>query len=148
MCSVAKAAQATADFAVNTVQTIKEDPWKFAAEVAVGIAVAAAVGALCAATAGVGCVIVAGVVAGAASAGVGYGMDVGRGKREFSAKDLATEMAIGAAVGGLTAGAGKFVPKGGRSCESDSEDCNRIPALLPVRGLASIIRASSGPGGE
>jgi RHS repeat-associated protein len=129
---VAKAAQATADFAVNTVQTIKEDPWKFAAEVAVGVAVAVAVGALCAATAGVGCVIVAGVVAGAASAGVGYGMDVGRGKREFSAKDLATEMAVGAAVGGLTAGAGKFVPKGGRT----SVSCPVGNSFLPGTAVA------------
>lgn len=108
------AAEATASFAVNTVNTIKEDPLKFAAQVAVGVAVSVAVGAACAATAGVGCVVAAGIVAGAATAGVGYGFDVGRGRREFSTKDLATEMAIGAAIGGITAGAGRIVPRGGR----------------------------------
>jgi RHS repeat-associated protein len=126
---VQTAAKATADWAVNTVNTIKEDPWKFAAEVAVGVAVAVAVGAVC--STGVGCVILVGAVAGAAAAGAGYGVDVAQGDREFSAKDLATEMviggAVGAATGGLGAGASRFgrqaingFRKGGQSCRINS----------------------------
>jgi RHS repeat-associated protein len=110
---VQTAAKATADWAKNTVNTIKEDPWKFAAEVAVGVAVAVAVGAVC--STGVGCVILAGAVAGAAAAGTGYGVDVAQGDREFSARDLATEMVIGGAVGAATGGLGAGASRLGRS---------------------------------
>ncbi|MDX6237282.1 MAG: hypothetical protein QOG10_2097, partial [Kribbellaceae bacterium] len=71
--------------------------------IAVGIGVGIAIGAVCAT--GIGCLIVAGVAAGAAGAAAGYGVDVAEGKKDFSWGGLGMEVGIGAAVGGLTAGA-------------------------------------------
>ncbi|MGW4214586.1 RHS repeat-associated core domain-containing protein [Lentzea sp. NPDC004789] len=103
--SAAKAVGSTVKTAVvNTVKSIKEDPLKFATGVVVGAVAAVAVGAVCAT--GVGCLILAGAVAGAAAAGAEYGTDVARGRKEFSVGELGKEMAIGAAVGGVTAGLG------------------------------------------
>ena len=95
---------ATANFVSNTVQSIKEDPLKFATGLAVGIACTIAVAAVC--STGIGCVILAGAIAGAAAAGAEYGVDVAQGEREFSVADLATEMAVGGAVGAVGGGAG------------------------------------------
>jgi RHS repeat-associated protein len=100
---------AVAKAATNVVQSIKEDPLKFAVGLAVGIAVAVAVAAVCAT--GVGCLILAGAAAGAAAAGAEYGVDVAQGEREFSVKDLGKEMALGAAVGAVGAGAGVAATK-------------------------------------
>ncbi|MFS8105181.1 type IV secretion protein Rhs [Lentzea alba] len=103
--SAAKAVGNTVKTAVvNTVKSIKEDPLKFVTGVVVGAAAAVAVGAVCAT--GVGCLLLAGAVAGAAAAGAEYGTDVARGRKEFSVGELGKEMAIGAAVGGVTAGLG------------------------------------------
>ncbi|MBU2670463.1 hypothetical protein KOI35_43875 [Actinoplanes bogorensis] len=105
---VASAATTAGNFiaktAVSTVESIKEDPVKFAVGLAAGIVATAAVAAVCAT--GVGCVILAGVVAGAAAAGAEYGTDVAQGDREFSVTDLGKEMAIGGVIGGATAGLG------------------------------------------
>ncbi|MGX6608079.1 colicin E3/pyocin S6 family cytotoxin, partial [Micromonosporaceae bacterium Da 78-11] len=106
--AVASAASTAGNFvakvATSTVESIREDPLKFAVGLAVGIAAVAAVAAVCAT--GVGCVILAGAVAGAAAAGAEYGVDVGQGDREFSVGDLGKEMAIGGLIGGATAGLG------------------------------------------
>lgn len=103
--ALSSAGGAVKDFAVNTVNSIKEDPLKFAVEVGVGIAIGAAVVAACGT--GVGCVVAAGVVGGAIAGGSGYGVDVAQGDRDFSFADLGKEMAIGAVIGGVTAGLGK-----------------------------------------
>jgi hypothetical protein len=84
--------------------------------VAAGVAAAAAVGLIC--STGVGCVILAGAVAGAVSAGYGYGYDVAQGEHPWDWGDFGTDVAIGgvtgAATAGLLHGAGKLV-KGGLS---------------------------------
>lgn len=103
---------AVGDFAVDQWNTIKEDPLKFATEVAVGVAVGAMVAATCAAPPGVGCAVGVGIVAGMAVGAAGYGVDVSQGEREFSATDLAWEMAIGGVVGGATAGIGSALGPG------------------------------------
>ncbi|MEO6083322.1 MAG: polymorphic toxin-type HINT domain-containing protein, partial [Umezawaea sp.] len=96
--------KAVGNAAVSTVKEIRKDPLKFATGLVVGAAVALAVGAVCAT--GVGCVILAAAAAGAAAAGSEYGVDVAQGEKEFSVGELGKEMAIGGAIGGLTAGAG------------------------------------------
>jgi RHS repeat-associated protein len=120
---------AVADFAVDQWNTIKEDPLKFATEVAVGVAVGALVAATCAAPPGIGCAVGVGIVAGMAAAGAGYGVDVGQGEKEFSVGELATEMAIGGIVGGATAGLGKglssgFKRVGGKLIDKFRRGCN------------------------
>jgi RHS repeat-associated protein len=113
--AAATAGRAVANFAKDTANTIKEDPWKFAAQVAVGVAITAGVAVLCAATAGIGCgvgaAIVAGALAGSASAGVGYGIEVARGEREHNWADLATELVVGAIIGGALGGAAGVLGK-------------------------------------
>lgn len=84
--------------------------------IAVGIGVGIAIGAVCAT--GVGCLIAAGVAAGAAGAAAGYGVDVAEGKKDFSWGGLATEVGVGAAVGGLTAGIGAGLGAGARAVAS------------------------------
>ena len=59
------AGNAVAGAVTSTVESIKKDPLKFAAEVGVGLVAAS----FCGATARLGCLVVAGVVAGAACAG-------------------------------------------------------------------------------
>jgi RHS repeat-associated protein len=81
--------------------------------IAVGIGVGIAIGAVCAT--GVGCLIAAGVAAGAAGAAAGYGVDVAEGKKDFSWGGFATEVGMGAAVGGLTAGLGAGAGAGARA---------------------------------
>jgi large repetitive protein len=104
------------DFAGGVVDHIKEDPLQFVGEVAAGVAAAAAVGLIC--STGVGCVILAGAVAGAVSAGYGYGYDVAQGEHPWDWGDFGKDVAIGgvtgAATAGLLHGAGKLV-KGGLS---------------------------------
>ncbi|WP_433076607.1 LamG-like jellyroll fold domain-containing protein [Dactylosporangium sp. CA-052675] len=100
------AAQKVVDTVKNTVEAIKQDPWKFVATAAVGILATVAVGALCAT--GVGCLIVAGAVAGAMQAGAGYMVDVVRGDAEFSWSGLADTMIEGGLDGALSAGVSKF----------------------------------------
>ncbi|HWH01540.1 MAG TPA: glycohydrolase toxin TNT-related protein, partial [Pilimelia sp.] len=99
--AVASAATTAGNFVANTVvstvEAIREDPLKFAVGLAVGIAVAVAVAAVC-----------------ATGAGAEYGVDVAQGDREFSAGDLGKEMAMGAAVGGVTVGAGAALGAAGR----------------------------------
>jgi RHS repeat-associated protein len=106
--AVKAVAETTWNVAKDTVQSIKEDPLKFAAEMAVGALVTVAVAGVCAT--GVGCLILAGAAAGAAAAGASYGVDVAQGEKEFSAGDLATEMA----VGGIAGAAGGALGAGGR----------------------------------
>ena len=89
---------------------IKEDPWQFAGEVAIGIAAATAVGLIC--TTGIGCVILAGIAAGAASSAYGYGLDVAQGEHSFNAGEFTKQTLIGAGVGGLTAGIGYGIGRG------------------------------------
>jgi hypothetical protein len=98
------------DLGREFVNHVKEDPWQFAGEVAIGIAAAAAVGLVCAT--GIGCVILAGIAAGAASAAYGYGLDVAQGEHAFDLGDFATQTAIGAGIGGLTAGIGYGIGRG------------------------------------
>jgi hypothetical protein len=89
---------------------IKEDPWQFAGELAIGAAAAIGVGLICAT--GIGCAILAGVAAGAAAAAYGYGVDVAQGEHDFDTGDFIKTTAIGAAVGGLTAGIGYGIGRG------------------------------------
>jgi RHS repeat-associated protein len=102
--------QRVKDMGREFVNHIKEDPWQFAGEVAIGIAAATAVGLIC--TTGIGCVILAGIAAGAASAAYGYTLDVAQGEHAFDVGDFAKQTAIGAAVGGITAGIGYGIGRG------------------------------------
>ncbi|MFG3702322.1 polymorphic toxin-type HINT domain-containing protein [Micromonospora sp. NPDC047620] len=145
--AVANASQNVGEFAVSaakeTYQSVKEDPLKFACEVAVGIAVTAAVASVCAT--GVGCVILAGAAAGAAAAGSAYGVDVAQGEREFSPKDLATEMVVGGAVGAATAGLDVGVDKLGRKFAGNLgfiDDACQVPHSFPPYTRVLV------PGGE
>jgi large repetitive protein len=101
-----KAAKAAVDRVKNTIQAIKEDPWKFVATAAVGLAAAVAVGALCAT--GVGCLILAGAVAGGMASSAGYMVDVARGDAEFSIGGLAGSFTEGALDGALSGGLSRF----------------------------------------
>ncbi|MCW3844736.1 HINT domain-containing protein [Micromonospora yasonensis] len=92
------------------VNHVKEDPWQFAGEVAIGIAAAAAVGLVCAT--GIGCAILAGIAGGAASAAYGYGVDVAQGEHSFDAGDFTEQTLIGAGIGGATAGIGYGIGRG------------------------------------
>src|SRR5262249_10937643 len=99
---------AVAGAVTSTVEAIKEDPLKFAAEVAVGVAAAS----FCGATAGLGCLIIAGAVAGAVCAGAEYtGEHVAKG--DFSWGGLGESMLAGGAAGAAGAvigvGAGKLL---------------------------------------
>ncbi|WP_051367057.1 RHS repeat-associated core domain-containing protein [Hamadaea tsunoensis] len=106
--AIAKAAvtvgKTVGNAAVSTFNEIRKDPLKFATGLVVGALVTLAVGAVCAT--GVGCVILAAAAAGAAAAGSEYGVDVAQGEKEFSIGELGKEMAVGGAVGALTAGVG------------------------------------------
>ncbi|MGI5238567.1 LamG-like jellyroll fold domain-containing protein [Dactylosporangium sp. CA-139066] len=104
--TVKAAVKHVSDTIKNTVEAIKQDPWKFVITAAVGLAATVAVGALCAT--GVGCLIVAGAIAGAMQAGAGYMVDVARGDAEFSWSGLADTMIEGGLDGALSAGVSKF----------------------------------------
>ncbi|GAA0734441.1 hypothetical protein GCM10010199_53540 [Dactylosporangium roseum] len=143
------AAKSVKDTVKNTVNAIKEDPWKFIATAAVGIVATIAVGALCAT--GVGCLILAGAVAGAMSSGAGYMIDVGRGDAEFSWSGLADTMIQGGLDGALSAGTSKFT--GGASKYFTKGGAgSAAPKLFGGGGgskasLPSPTRASHGGGG-
>ena len=98
------------DMGREFVNHIKEDPWQFVGEVAIGVAVGIAVGLVC--TTGIGCVFLAGIAGGAASTAYGYGVDVAQGEHDFNLGDFTKDTLIGGAVGGLTAGIGYGIGRG------------------------------------
>ncbi|WP_167517585.1 LamG-like jellyroll fold domain-containing protein [Micromonospora orduensis] len=130
---VGKCVKATAKKAVksavasvqSTVDAIKQDPWKFFASAAVGLAAAVAVGALCAT--GVGCLILAGAVAGAMSAGAGYMTDVAQGDEDFSWSGLASNMVEGGLDGAWSAGASRLT--GGLGTKFRGGSGGRMPRV-------------------
>ncbi|MFF5234696.1 LamG-like jellyroll fold domain-containing protein [Dactylosporangium sp. NPDC000521] len=139
--------KAAKKYAEDTINTIKEDPWKFVATAAVGIAAAVAVGALCAT--GVGCLILAGAVAGAMAAGAGYMIDVGRGDAEFSWGGLADTMIQGGLDGGFSAGMDKLTGGAGRWAGGRGGGGGRggLPSASRPGGGGGGLPSASRPGG-
>ncbi|GAA3743651.1 RHS repeat domain-containing protein [Micromonospora maritima] len=132
--------------AKSVVDSYQEDPWKFVAQVAVGVAVGVGVAALCGATAGVGCAVTAAVVGGAlaggASAATGHAVDAAQGEGfdidEFNT-DVTNGMIGGAVVGGL------FAPLAGASAAASRPAIDAV-ALPAAPRAAAATTASAGPG--
>lgn len=142
-----KAAKSVTDTVRNTVEAVKQDPWKYLATAVAAAAAAAAVAAICAT--GVGCLILAGAVAGAAAAGAGYMTDVARGDQKFSWSGLASTMIEGGLDGALSAGTSRAFPRlprlsgprsGNGGADGPSGGGNRSNADTP----SSADRPSSG----
>ena len=110
---------------------------KVAATVAVAVAVTVAVGAVCAT--GVGCLVLAGVAAGAASGAAGNLLDVATGDAEFSAANLVKDTSVGAAFGGLTAGAGGVLGAGAKRVAASGIGSKVTDQVAKVKGI--ITRA-------
>jgi RHS repeat-associated protein len=116
--AVKSAAKAVKTAAVNTVNSIKNDPLGFVRDVAIGVAAAALVAAVC--STGIGCVILAGAVSGAAVAAVHASHEVAANERPYSAKDYAKDVALGAVIGAGTAGVGAGLGAAGKKIRGNS----------------------------